>query len=700
MIIRKAGIWLAPLLACVLLCSCGRGTENEEAGQTATESASENSTDTLFGDDTASDASEKISGTDISDEDVKQLSEPELERIGDFINQDSSYGFLLSFYNQAGKVNLQTVFGDGAGMADTVSEDEQKKYLDAVGKEKIEGKLVKITKDRVEQLLKQRTGLSYSDFTNQPDWTYLEDTDAFYFEQKDEERPYFEILDGYETDGKLIVHCREDSYKDVSAMYSMEGNERAEAPSQTSTETQLTEAQSTEKQSAETGTSASTEVETTTEAAAQREPGSESEDEQETGWHRDVFEVTLTRTAPFAPDTAQTAETADTADTAAAIEETAQTSALSDTEASAAAVSAEETPQAEAYDFRPEDYGNAYQFAANALYIQSGMQAQYSGGFTMNPLGQVVFAAYGVDSSSPDGSDATFEIIRDGQILQVLPGMTDSNIRDGLTFRRIVSVDVEDFDGDGYTDIAVICSYKKDAGGRSTEVRLYRGTKDGTFGLDEDTTKKINEDVESSGYSTVSAYLRGKSDGTKKTYSSWKEAYADQLSLLDADRWEGAELIYINEDRTPELLIYGKSQEQGVTLMTYDDGTVHDLHLLRRGVSWLESENVLLDSSSFMDRYYDVVYSVSSGGLTATSSGTYGSNYGADPVKNKKGTAEYDYDWDGADLSRDGYQEAMMFSFDYYREKTVAGKDLTSVGDLMQELAPEQTESTSEAAAE
>lgn len=697
MIIRKAGIWLAPLLACVLLCSCGRGTENEEAGQTATESASENSTDTLFGDDTASDASEKISGTDISDEDVKQLSEPELERIGDFINQDSSYGFLLSLYDQAGKVNLQTVFGDGAGMADTVSEDEQKKYLDAVGKEKIEGKLVKITKDRVEQLLKQRTGLSYSDFTNQPDWTYLEDTDAFYFEQKDEERPYFEILDGYETDGKLIVHCREDSYKDVSAMYSMEGNERPDAQSQTGTEIQSTEAQSTEKQSAETDTSASAEAETTTEAAAQKEPGSESEDEQETGWHRDVFEVTLTRTAPFAPDTAQTAETADTA---AAIEETAQTSALSDTEASAAAVSAEEIPQAEAYDFRPEDYGNAYQFAANALYIQSGMQAQYSGGFTMNPLGQVVFAAYGVDSSSPDGSDATFEIIRDGQILQVLPGMTDSNIRDGLTFRRIVSVDVEDFDGDGYTDIAVICSYKKDAGGRSTEVRLYRGTKDGTFGLDEDTTKKINEDVESPGYSTVSAYLRGKSDGTKKTYSSWKEAYADQLSLLDADRWEGAELIYINEDRTPELLIYGKSQEQGVTLMTYDDGTVHDLHLLRRGVSWLESENVLLDSSSFMDRHYDVVYSVSSGGLTATSSGTYGSNYGADPVKNKKGTAEYDYDWDGADLSRDGYQEAMMFSFDYYREKTVAGKDLTSVGDLMQELAPEQTESTSEAAAE
>lgn len=628
MFMHKANIILVPLIAGILLCSCSRKETETTTGQTA-------------GEQTVS-ASDKIAGVDVSSEDITYLTGQELERIGDFINQDSSYGFLLSFYDSVQDADLCSIFYK---IGSAASEDEKKAYLEAVGRDQLQGSLIKITQEQADQILKERTGLGSSDFSEYAGWTYLDQEKAYFFEMESSQRPYFEVLDGYENDGKLIVHCRRDSYQDVSAQYSMEGN------------TEETAAATESASVSDTGT----------EVAAQEEPGDSGS--TETGWHRDVLEVTITRTAPFTPDESQMAGTSATADTAQ--------------EAAPAAEPGSE--QGENYGFRPEDYGNAYQFVSNALYIQSGMLAQYSGTFAMDPLGDVDFVTYGTDSSSPAGSDATFEIVRDGEVLQVLPGMTGNNIRDGLTFGGIDSVDVEDFDRDGYTDIAVICTYKKDAGGSSTQARLYRGSERGTFSLDTDTTGKLNEDVKDLTYSGVSAYLRGKSDGSAKTYDSWKAAYADRLSMLNADLWEGAELIYVNEDRTPELLVYGKEDAQGVLLMTYNDGSVHDLHRLRRGVSWLESENVLLDSSSFMDRHYDVVYSMSDGILTATTTGTYGSSYGQNPVKDADGNPEYEYNWDGADLSRDGYREAMMFSFDFYREKSVSAKDLSAVNDLIED---------------
>lgn len=617
MFIRKAHIVLVPLVTAMLLCSCGHKRTETTTGQTA-------------GEQTAS-AADKIAGVDVSSGDITQLTQQELERIGDFVNQDSSYGFLLTFYDSVKDADLRSIFSK---IGSDASEDEKKAYLEAVGRDQLQGNLIKVTQDEADQVLKERTGLGSSDFSGYTGWTYLDQAKAYFFEMESSQRPYFEVLDGYESGGELIVHCRRDSYEDVSSMYSMEGN---------------------------TGETADT-----TETAAQEEP--DNSGSTESGWHRDVLELTLTRSAPFVPDESPTGGT------------------TSDTAQAAAPVTEPGSAQAESYDFRPEDYGNAYQFVSNTLYVQSGMLAQSSGTFAMNPLGSVGFVAYGTDSSSPDNADVTFEIIRDGEVLQVLPGMTDNNIQDGLTFSGISSVDVEDFDGDGYTDIAVICTYKKDTGGSSAQARLYRGSEGGTFSLDADTAGELNEDIEDLSYSSLSAYLRGKSDGSAKTYDSWQNAYADQLSMLNGELWEGAELIYVNEDRTPELLVYGKEDAQGVLLMTYNGGSVHDLHRLRRGVTWLESENVLLDSSSFMDRHYDVVYSMSDGVLTATTTGTYGSSYGLHPVKDADGNPEYDYDWDGADLSRDGYREAMMFSFDFYREKSVSGKDLSSVTDLTEDL--------------
>lgn len=657
MAVHTKGIILAPLLACVLfLCSCGQRGAEITTGQTSAESGTLAAQETASGDN-------KISGTDVSGDDVTQLTQPELERIGDFINQDSSYGFLLSFYDSVKDADLRSVFYK---IGSPANEDEKKAYLEAVGRGQLKGNLIKITQDEADRILKARTGLGTSDFSQYSGWTYLESAKAYFFEMGSSQRPYFEVLDGYESGDKLIVHCRRDSYQDVSSMYSMEGNSAGTAETEASAADTAASAANTGS-AADSADSAAGSTGSATEAAAQEEPGSTGS--TEIGWHRDVFEVTLTRATPFEPDTSRMAATA------------AEASGSEQT-----AAPAEEPSQTESYGFRPEEYGNAYRFVSNDLYIQSGMLEQHSETFALNRTGDADFISYGTDSGSPDHADVTFEIMQSGAVRQVLPGVTEDNIREGLTFTRIDSVDIEDFDGDGRVDIAVICTYRKDGGGSRREARLYRSAADGTFSLDTETTKKVNTDVKSLSYSSVSAYLRGKSDGSVQTYSSWKEAYADQLSILNADLWQGAELIYVNEDRTPELLIYGKEDAQGVTLMTYSDGKVHDLHLQRRGVTWLESENVLLNSSSFMDRHYDVVYSMSDGALTATASGYYGSTYGLHPVEDAKGNPEYEYDWAGADLSKDGYREAMMFSFDFYREKTVSGEDLSTVEDLIKEL--------------
>lgn len=104
-----------------------------------------------------------------------------------------------------------------------------------------------------------------------------------------------------------------------------------------------------------------------------------------------------------------------------------------------------------------------------------------------------------------------------------------------------------------------------------------------------------------------------------KHVKSWKDAYIGYInakiyddSRLDKDYYT-YKLIDINNDDTPELFIdYGTTAE-GAVVCSFYNGSVIDQAIWTYGFSYIEGQNLLMDSGGHMDYYYDDIYSIDEG---------------------------------------------------------------------------------------
>ena len=288
-------------------------------------------------------------------------------------------------------------------------------------------------------------------------------------------------------------------------------------------------------------------------------------------------------------------------------------------------------------------------------------------------------------------ADVSFALIRDKGLAAVLDSMEKDNIRTDRVFKNVDSVDFTDYNNDGCTDILTVCTYTKvgkdgKRSGELTEARVYTGQLEGTPLLDEKKTKAVNRDVETINISNITSYLTGKTDGKDKKYSSWKEAYADHIRNLDEKEYDGFALIYLNDDRVPELVQVGATSAKGATVVIYRSGILNETWLNRRDFRYLEYENLLLSASGVENLHFDTIYSISGGKLSVSVQGYYGNDSFAQVQYDDRGRESYDYTWDGGKVSRNGYLDGISFVFDMSRAKSSEEEQLLSAEEILEKL--------------
>ena len=572
---------------------------------------------------------------------ITQTDAQTLEELEEYLNEDSSYGFLLSSYDIPEEIDLNQVFYSGAGFEqEKLTEKEEELLLDRIPQEKIRIPVVKLKEDQIEELLSQKAGISYAEsrhpLEQEHGWAHIGRYNAWYALRGDTNRRYIKCSDAWKQGDLYIIH------------YQL-----------------LTQAPQEQEEAAEAA------------AAGSPASGKEAETADEAG-------------------TAGTAAEQAAADETAAAESAAAETAAAET---AAVETAQELPAEEAknalyqptYEVQLQKTDEGYRFCYNIVWTQRNLIEAQSYQAELKPVGQVFFAPYYPETDKDEKADVTFVLEKDRAVLSILNPMEESNIRADRIFAGVDAVDFTDYNQDGCTDILAICSYTRISedgrkAGDIREARVYTGQEDAVPILDRDRTEAVNRDVEVLNITNVTEYLTGKSDGKAKEYSSWKEAYAAHLAGINEEEYDGFALIYLNEDRTPELVQLGASTAKGATIVLYRNGRLEETWLNRRDFQYLEYENLLYSPSGVENLHFDTIYSIRGGKLGISTQGYYGNSSFARVRFDENGKEVRDYFWEGGQVSESGYRDGINFLFDSSRARTCQGDQLLTAAQLQEKL--------------
>lgn len=504
---------------------------------------------------------------------ITQADPQTLENLQAYLNEDSSYGFLLSSYDIPEEIDLNQVFYSGAGFKqEKLTDREEELLLDRIPQEKITNPVIKVKDEQIEELLSRKAGISYEEsarpLEKEDGWAHIGRYNTWYAVRGDTNRQYIKCLDAWQQGELYIIHY------------------------------QLME---------------------------------EAQEEAKNALYRPTYEVQLQKT------------------------------------------------------------GSAYRFCYNIVWTQKNLIEAQSYQAELKPAGKVFFAPYYPDTDQDEQADVTFVLEKDRGVLAVLSPMEEGNIRTDRVFEGVDAVDFTDYNQDGSTDILTVCTYTQvsDDGKKSGEIRearVYTGQEDAVPFLDTEKTDAVNRDVEVLNITNVTRYLTGKSDGKAKQYSSWKEAYADHIAGVAEEEYEGFALIYLNDDRIPELVELGATTAKGATIVVYRSGTLEETWLNRRNFQYLENENLLYSPSGVENLHFDTIYSITGGKLGISTQGYYGNSSFARVRFDEKGKEVRDYFWEGGQVSESGYRDGINFLFDSSRAKTCQGDQLLTAAELQEKM--------------
>ena len=274
-----------------------------------------------------------------------------------------------------------------------------------------------------------------------------------------------------------------------------------------------------------------------------------------------------------------------------------------------------------------------------------------------------------------------------GDVKYILPGMSDTNIRKSMIFSNVRCVDVGDYDSDGRTEILTICRYQpaREWSGRKDylEARLYRFDSSGAPVLDKRMTRKINRNLPSLSVSAVEHYIRtGK---IRPEYGNWKEAFAAEISELDPKDFSRFALIYIDDNRVPELLEMGSSVEKGARIMVFHDGILEETKV-NCDFSYIRKGNLVYCKNGTGNVFSETLYIITGGRLGIFQNGYYGTRDAAVTSYKADGSPDYTYQWEGSEVSAAGYRDALGFLFDTNRAVRSDRIKMMSLEEVLKEI--------------
>ena len=283
-------------------------------------------------------------------------------------------------------------------------------------------------------------------------------------------------------------------------------------------------------------------------------------------------------------------------------------------------------------------------------------------------LGKVKLCAYKPDQTAAQNADVTFCFVKDWDILCRFPGMDSRNIRKDMTFRDVKAVDLGDYDQDGWSEVVTICEYEilQEGAGRpdGLEARIYRFDEDGMPELDSELSAEVNRNVSNLSLSGIAHYVTYGAD--RKRFDDRISAYASEVEEADPDSYDRFALVYVNDDRFPELLEWGTSTDKGAKIVFYQDGELLETKV-SAAFSFLKKENLLFSRSGTGNLFTESIYVFAGDSFEVYQSGIYGTMDAAITSYTKAGKPEYTYKWEGSIVSEAGYRDALLFLYDENR---------------------------------
>ena len=621
---------------------------------------------------------------------VSKMDSGKLAELEAYLNEESSYGFLLSSYEQPQEIDLNQVFYAGAGFEQKgITEKERKLLLERMPVKEITMPVNKVREEDVEALLKQKTGLSHEEFLHPlgdlEEWAHIGRYNSWYTLNAETNRKQILCTDAWEQGDQVIVHYQ------LGKPVIHPLPEDPEEPSGTEKSGRAEKTTGTEK-TAGTDKPSKTEKSSEAELSGAAETTAAYAGTAQTTADADMA-AEIAGTAQTSADASMAAEIAGTAETAAAADTAAEIAGTADTIAEAD-IDVEKTTAfyRPFYEARLKKTTDGWQFCSNILWVQKDLIEAQSYLAELDDEGEVLFAPFFPDTAVSGNADVSFGLVRRHALLALLDPMEEGNIRTDLAFEGVDAVDFTDYNADGCQDILTVCRYTRTGSdSRRTngirEARVYTGQKEGFPVLNLKKTEEVNKNVHTLDITDITQYLTGESDGSTKKYNSWKEAFADRIRHTDKNEYDGFALIYLNDDRVPELVQAGATSAKGATVVVYKNGSLQETWLNRRSFRYLEYENLLYSASGMENLHFDSFYSITGGQLGLSVQGYYGNKEFARVRYDEKGQEIYNYFWDGGEVSRSGYSDGIMFVFDLSRAKTCGeGENILTAEEMLEKL--------------
>ncbi len=173
--------------------------------------------------------------------------------------------------------------------------------------------------------------------------------------------------------------------------------------------------------------------------------------------------------------------------------------------------------------------------------------------------------------------------------------------------------------------------------------------------------------VKNSCISDISFWRNSKEEPEKMYNEGWKKAYIDYINenakiydeLYDSYRGE-YKLVNVNGDEIPELYIDFGIIAYGSVLCSYYDNSVIEQRMYASGFSYIEGENLFIDSGGHMDVYHDKIYCIENEKFVLLAEGEFGAPDNSNIQFDSEGMPIYNYYWNGKQVASESEYQKLL----------------------------------------
>lgn len=148
--------------------------------------------------------------------------------------------------------------------------------------------------------------------------------------------------------------------------------------------------------------------------------------------------------------------------------------------------------------------------------------------------------------------------------------------------------------------------------------------------------------------------------------TSWKDAYIhyiEQAYAKDTTESYAYQLVYIDNNKIPELVVDYASYAEGMDVCTYSNKNKLKTIHVDYGFSYQKNKNLFMISNGRFDEFYNNVYEIKNGSFVKILSGQYGILDYSNPKKDVNGKVVYQYFIDEQEVTEMEYEKLIDKKF-------------------------------------